>query len=99
LFDPSWNSHALGEVRRLLLVSTARQGALRPSLVAQQQAVRAYLDGGFWKLIGEHTEVESGKLRDRPQLKAALEQCRLTGAILVIAKLDRLSRNVRSSRN
>jgi DNA invertase Pin-like site-specific DNA recombinase len=39
-------------------------------------------------------EVESGKLRDRPQLKAALEQCRLTGATLVIARLDRLSRNV-----
>jgi hypothetical protein len=56
--------------------------------------VRAYLDGGCWRLTGEHTEIESGKLRDRPQLRAALEQCRLTGATLVIAKLDRLSRNV-----
>jgi DNA invertase Pin-like site-specific DNA recombinase len=75
-------------------VSTAQQGRSGLGLEAQQQAVRAYLDGGCWKLIGEHTEVESGKLRDRPQLKAALEQCRLTGATLVIAKLDRLSRNV-----
>jgi hypothetical protein len=68
-------------------VSTAQQGRSGLGLEAQQQAVRAYLDGGCWKLIGEHTEVESGKLRDRPQLKAALEQCRLTGATLVIAKL------------
>lgn len=75
-------------------VSTAEQGRSGLGLEAQQQAVRTYLDGGCWKLIGEHTEVESGKLRDRPQLKAALEQCRLTGATLVIAKLDRLSRNV-----
>jgi len=75
-------------------VSTAQQGRSGLGLEAQQQAVRAYLDGGFWKLIGEHTEIESGKLRDRPELKAALEQCRLTGATLIIAKLDRLSRNV-----
>ena len=75
-------------------VSTAQQGRSGLGLEAQQQVVRTYLDGGCWKLIGEHTEVESGKLRDRPQLKAALEQCRLTGATLVIAKLDRLSRNV-----
>jgi DNA invertase Pin-like site-specific DNA recombinase len=75
-------------------VSTAQQGRSGLGLEAQQQAVRAYLDGGCWKLIGEHTEVESGKLSDRPQLKVALEQCRLTGATLVIAKLDRLSRNV-----
>jgi DNA invertase Pin-like site-specific DNA recombinase len=75
-------------------VSTVEQGRSGLGLEAQQQAVRTYLDGGCWKLIGEHTEVESGKLRDRPQLKSALEQCRLTGSTLVIAKLDRLSRNV-----
>jgi DNA invertase Pin-like site-specific DNA recombinase len=75
-------------------VSTAQQGRSGLGLEAQRQSVRAYLDGGCWKLIGEHTEVESGKLRDRPQLKAALEQCKLTGGTLVIAKLDRLSRNV-----
>jgi DNA invertase Pin-like site-specific DNA recombinase len=74
-------------------VSTAQQGRSGLGRKAQQQAVRAYLDGGSWNLI-KHTEVESGKLRDRPQLKAALEQCRLTGATLVIARLDRLSRNV-----
>lgn len=50
-------------------VSTAQQGRSGLGLEAQQQAVRAYLDGGCWKLIGEHTEVESGKLRDGSQFK------------------------------
>jgi DNA invertase Pin-like site-specific DNA recombinase len=85
---------ATGNFVAYFRVSTAEQGRSGLGLEAQQQAVRAYLDGGCWRLIGEHTEVESGKLRDRPRLKAALEQCRLTGATLVIAKLDRLSRNV-----
>jgi Resolvase, N terminal domain len=84
----------LGNLIACYRVSTAQQGRSGLGLEAQQEAVRAYLDGGCWKLIGEHTKIESGKLRDRPQLKAPLEQCRLTGAILVIAKLDRLSRNV-----
>jgi DNA invertase Pin-like site-specific DNA recombinase len=75
-------------------VSTAEQGRSGLGLEAQQEAVRAYLDGGCWKLLAEYTEVESGKLRDRPQLAAAIAQCRLTGATLVIAKLDRLSRNL-----
>jgi DNA invertase Pin-like site-specific DNA recombinase len=75
-------------------VSTAEQGRSGLGLEAQREAVHRYLDGGDWRLIGEHTEIESGKIRDRPQLKAALEQCKLTGATLIIAKLDRLSRNV-----
>jgi DNA invertase Pin-like site-specific DNA recombinase len=75
-------------------VSTAEQGRSGLGLEAQQQAVRTYLDGGCWKLIGENIEVERGKSPNRPQLKAALEQCKLTGATLVIAKLDRLSRNI-----
>lgn len=75
-------------------VSTAKQGASGLGLEAQQAAVRAYLAGGAGELIAEFTEVESGKLSGRPVLAQAMERCRLTGATLLIAKLDRLSRNV-----
>jgi DNA invertase Pin-like site-specific DNA recombinase len=53
-----------------------------------------YLNGGAWELVAEFTEVESGKHAERPQLQKALEACRKHKARLVIAKLDRLSRNV-----
>jgi DNA invertase Pin-like site-specific DNA recombinase len=49
---------------------------------------------GNWKLVGEYTELESGKRSDRPRLAEALKACRLQGAKLIIAKLDRLARNV-----
>jgi Resolvase, N terminal domain len=54
--------------------------------------VAEYLNGGSWQLTAEFTEVESGKRNDRPELEKALAACRRTGATLVIAKLDRLSR-------
>jgi DNA invertase Pin-like site-specific DNA recombinase len=75
-------------------VSTARQGRSGLGLDAQKKAVSDFLNGGSWELIGEFVEVESGKLDARPQLQAALARCELTGATLVVAKLDRLSRNV-----
>src|SRR6266436_3277080 len=56
--------------------------------------VMNYLNGGSWQLVGEFTEVESGKHSDRPQLAAALAACKKHRAKLVIAKLDRLSRNL-----
>jgi DNA invertase Pin-like site-specific DNA recombinase len=71
-------------------VSTARQGQSGLGLEAQRVAVRAYLNGSP---VSEFTEIESGKVNDRPKLTAAILECRLTGARLVIAKLDRLSRN------
>jgi DNA invertase Pin-like site-specific DNA recombinase len=74
-------------------VSTARQGRSGLGLEAQQLAVRDYLNGGQWTLLAEVAEVESGKHSDRPKLQEALSTCRLTGATLVIAKLDRLSRD------
>src|SRR5688572_16269106 len=63
-------------------------------LEAQRSAVLAYLNGGAWDLVAEFTETESGKRSDRPELAAALDTCRRLKARLVIAKLDRLSRNV-----
>jgi DNA invertase Pin-like site-specific DNA recombinase len=63
-------------------------------MAAQRKAVEDYLNGGRWKLVGEFTEVESGKRSDRPELEKALTACRKHKAKLVIAKLDRLSRNV-----
>src|SRR6516164_5410102 len=75
-------------------VSTARQGRSGLGLEAQKQAVTDYLNGGDWKIVGEFVEVESGKkAHNRPQLHKALALCRLHGATLVIAKLDRLARN------
>jgi DNA invertase Pin-like site-specific DNA recombinase len=75
-------------------VSTAKQGRSGLGLEAQQEAVRSYLNGGSWQLVDEVVEVESGKRNDRPKLAEALRLCRLHGATLIIAKLDRLARNV-----
>lgn len=75
-------------------VSTQRQGRSGLGLEAQRTAVLDHLNGGRWKLVAEVTEVESGKRSDRPKLAEALKLCRLHGAILIIAKLDRLARNV-----
>jgi DNA invertase Pin-like site-specific DNA recombinase len=74
-------------------VSTQAQGRSGLGLDAQRQAVQDYLNGGRWKLIAEHTEVETGKRNDRPELLKALAACRVHGATLVVAKIDRLSRN------
>jgi DNA invertase Pin-like site-specific DNA recombinase len=74
-------------------VSTAKQGRSGLGLDSQKAAVMQYLNGGNWKLLAEFTEVESGKNNDRVQLAQALKECRMTGATLVIAKLDRLSRD------
>lgn len=74
-------------------VSTDRQGASGLGLEAQRAAVADYVSSGV--LLSEYTEIESGKHdRNRPQLHAALHECRKRGATLVIAKLDRLGRNV-----
>jgi DNA invertase Pin-like site-specific DNA recombinase len=53
-----------------------------------------HLNGGQWRLVAQFTEVESGKRSDRPKLAEALKACRLQNARLIIAKLDRLARNV-----
>lgn len=75
-------------------VSTQKQGRSGLGLEAQKKAVADYLCDGGGELLHEFVEIESGRRKDRPQLRAALEMCRRKKATLVIAKLDRLARNV-----
>lgn len=84
---------AEGRFVSYLRVSTDRQGRSGLGLEAQRKAVDDFLNGGRWKLIAEFVEIESGKRDDRPRLAEALALCRLHNAVLVIAKLDRLSRD------
>jgi DNA invertase Pin-like site-specific DNA recombinase len=75
-------------------VSTSKQGKSGLGLAAQRQAVANYLNGGAWKIVGEFTEVESGRRSDRPELDKALAAARVHQAPLVVAKVDRLTRSV-----
>lgn len=74
-------------------VSTAQQGRSGLGLEAQRQTILTFINGSGAEIIAEFTEVESGKRKDRPELTKAIREAELTGAKLVIAKLDRLSRN------
>lgn len=75
-----------------LRVSTQKQGFSGLGLEAQKEIIKNYLHTKI--PVAEFTEVESGRKTDRPKLKDALALCRSTGAILIVAKLDRLARNV-----
>lgn len=89
---------ATGKFVAYYRVSTVRQGISGLGLEAQREAVKRFLNGGQWELVSEFTEVETGKgsdaLKKRPQLSAALSLAKKEGATLLIAKLDRLARNV-----
>lgn len=85
---------ATGRYVAYFRVSTPKQGISGLGLDAQKTAVGNYLNGGRWKVIREFVEVETGKRNDRPQLARALALCRIHNAVLIIAKLDRLARNV-----
>lgn len=74
-------------------VSTARQGASGLGLEAQTHAIKEYSKQREATILETFTEVESGKNNDRPELAKALHLAKVTGSTLVIAKLDRLSRN------
>lgn len=83
-----------GKFVSYIRVSTQKQGSSGLGLAAQREAINNYLNGGNWKLVKELVEVESGKNSDRPKLADALSLCRLHRATLLVAKLDRLARNV-----
>ena len=88
---------AKNNTRRVVVyyrVSTRRQGRCGLGLEAVQSSVRNYLNGAEWELIGEFTEIESGKHDRRPKLARALEVCRLQKAQ---AEFERTFRCVRSS--
>lgn len=76
-------------------VSTAKQGRSGLGLEAQEEAIRQYLKDGDTLLSPTFVEVESGKRSDRPELAKAIARAKLTGGTLLVAKLDRLSRDVR----
>jgi DNA invertase Pin-like site-specific DNA recombinase len=76
-------------------VSTDKQGAQGYGIGAQRAAVKQRLDGGGWEIVREFTEVESGRRRSRPELAKALAYCKVHHAKLVVARLDRLTRNTR----
>ena len=75
-----------------LRVSTHKQGYSGLGLEAQQEIIHNFLRDT--QPIAEFIEIESGRKKDRPQLKAALALCRKSSAKLIVAKLDRLARNV-----
>ena len=75
-------------------VSTRKQGKSGLGVEAQRETVRRYLNGGDWKIIAEFTEVESGRCKERPELKRALAAARLHRVPIVVAKVDRLTRSV-----
>ena len=77
-----------------LRVSTAQQGISGLGLEAQREAIDRHVRAAGGNLISEHIEIESGKKNDRPQIASALAACRAARATLIIAKLDRLARNV-----
>lgn len=84
---------AHGRFVSYLRVSTKRQGRSGLGIEAQREAITQFLNGGNWELVAEMVEVESGKKNNRPKLAEAIATCRAFGAKLLIAKLDRLSRD------
>lgn len=75
-------------------VSTNKQGESGLGLQSQLDAVNSFFTSRRHEIINTYTEVESGKRSDRPELLKALEECKRRKAVLVIAKLDRLGRNL-----
>lgn len=84
------NERFIGYVR----VSTSKQGILGLGIEGQRMAIQRFLKDTNSEMIAEFAEVESGKLRERKELQKAIDLCRREKATLLIAKLDRLARNL-----
>lgn len=82
-----------GKLVAYLRVSTAKQGQSGLGMEAQQAAIEAYTKRAGARVVQTFVEVESGKLNARPELEKALHLAKVTGATLIVGKLDRLSRN------
>ena len=93
-------AHAMGDGRlgrryvAYYRVSTVQQGQFGFSVEAQRAAVQDYVAANPGFVVAEFSEVMSGRKDSRPELAKALSMCRIARAMLVIARLDRLSRNV-----
>lgn len=83
-----------GDFVSYLRVSTTRQGQSGLGLDAQREAVRAYLNGGDWRVVEEVVEVESGRNSERPALQRALAAARVRQCPLIVANVSRLTRSV-----
>ena len=93
LVDQDVTSIPAGSFVTYYRVSTAKQGASGLGLEAQRVAVKGYLNGGDWRVVGEFVEVESGRNSERPELAKALASARLHRAALVVANVSRLTRS------
>jgi DNA invertase Pin-like site-specific DNA recombinase len=87
------NATQAGKYVSYCRVSTQQQGRSGLGLEAQKRAVQQHLAGGRGRIVAEYVEIESGKKASRPKLADALKACRVHGATLIIAKLDRLARD------
>jgi DNA invertase Pin-like site-specific DNA recombinase len=76
----------------LIRVSTAEQGNSGLGLEAQQASIRAFVAAQGWTMVAEYSDIASGKDDRRPGFQAALARCRQLGAVLVAARLDRITR-------
>lgn len=86
-----------GKIVSYLRVSSRRQGASGLGIEAQRASVETFMRADRYELVSEYVEVESARrdsLRKRPALRQALAHCKREKAVLVVAKLDRLSRSV-----
>lgn len=82
-----------------LRVSTQRQGDSGLGEAAQRHTVEQYAKNFNHELVGEFVEIESGRKPDRPKLAEAVADCKQLGATLIFAKLDRMSRDVKTALN